>query len=569
MTNNMSHTQVTPCDQVPERRIVVAEDNVPTLRLLVTWLRQGGYEVYPAANGEAALAAIDSVRPALVIADWQMPGISGLDVCRQVRQRDRQPYTYVLIVTAREDRTDVIEAIDAGADDYLMKPINEDSLLARVGQARVALQRFRRFAELAETDPLTGLTNRRRFHELCVREIARAARYGGTLSCLLLDIDLFKHFNDTYGHATGDAILKAVADLLRASKRECDCVCRYGGDEFCVLLPDTLESHAVAFADRIRNHVAALRVQAGERTVSVRATVGVAEWRQDLATPRQLIDLADESLLAAKRAGRDRALGYGSLSSMHALNPAAVRGFRDILTEIQAAEVMITPVVTLSQNQPLLHAAEMFARLRINSLPIVDEVGRLTGIISEKDVLNEAYSEARWDRPVSELMNLNVVSYEETTPLAVIWEFFARVTLRRVIVVKRGLPSGMISRGTLLRWLGNWGAIAHQSKPHETRNHLGQLCGHIQATASAIIREAERLRSDVRADDGDPIPRPVNAATRLQEQAQALIALSQIHYRFDPRIRVTASASPVPPIVTAGSASLAGAPRDAVLLACP
>ena len=117
-----------------------------------------------------------------------------------------------------------------------MKPIHEESLLARVRQARVTLQRFRRFAELAETDPLTGVANRRRFHERCVREIARAARYGTALSCVLLDIDCFKHFNDTYGHTTGDKVLQRWRTRFACNMRETDCACRYGGDEFCVLL---------------------------------------------------------------------------------------------------------------------------------------------------------------------------------------------------------------------------------------------------------------------------------------------------------------------------------------------
>ena len=117
-----------------------------------------------------------------------------------------------------------------------------------------------------------------------MREIARAARYGETLSCLLLDIDRFKHVNDTYGHARGDEILKAVSELIGRHTRECDCVCRYGGDEFCILLPQTGEPEAVAFADRLRGQIAQIRVTAGTRSVSVQATVGVAEWRQDVAT---------------------------------------------------------------------------------------------------------------------------------------------------------------------------------------------------------------------------------------------------------------------------------------------
>jgi uncharacterized damage-inducible protein DinB len=138
-----------------------------------------------------------------------------------------------------------------------------------------------------------------------------------------------------------------------------------------------------------------------------------------------------------------------------------------------------------------------------------------------------------------------------------------------VIIVKQGVPTGVISRGTLLRWLGNWGAIARDQQPGPARSNLGQLCRHIQATASAIIHEAERLKNDAPADADDPIPRAVNAATRLQEQAQALIALSQIQYRFEPRIRETPAAADPLPLTSAASVGPFGiTAQDSALLTC-
>ncbi len=170
-----------------------------------------------------------------------------------VRFGDRsEPYLYVLVVTSREDREDVVQAIDAGADDFLIKPIKESELLARVGQADAALHRFRQYVEIAETDPLTGAVNRRKLDEYCVREIAKASRNGTALSCVLFDLDYFKHLNDSYGHAVGDDALREFASVLRQYMRDRDCVCRYGGDEFCVLLPDRNQHLAYEFAEKVR-----------------------------------------------------------------------------------------------------------------------------------------------------------------------------------------------------------------------------------------------------------------------------------------------------------------------------
>ena len=137
-------------------RVVVVDDDSIVLRLISTWLAQSGYDVATATDGQEALRVIEHFQPSIVLTDWNMPHLSGLDLCRAIRDKGPSPYVYVLVVTSREDREDVIQAIDAGADDFLVKPIKEQELLARVGQANAALKRFRQFVEIAETDPLTG-----------------------------------------------------------------------------------------------------------------------------------------------------------------------------------------------------------------------------------------------------------------------------------------------------------------------------------------------------------------------------------------------------------------------------
>jgi CBS domain-containing protein len=173
-------------------------------------------------------------------------------------------------------------------------------------------------------------------------------------------------------------------------------------------------------------------------------------------------------------------------------------------------------------------------RLRINSVPVVDDDSKLVGIISEKDLLNFVSNHDHWDRPIREIMKTNVVSYEVDMPAAIIWEFLRRVTLRRVVIVDQGAPVGVISRGTLLRWLGNWGALLAQRERTNRIDSMGLLRNHIQEAAAAIAQEAERLEHDASFADDNAVACTVKAATQLQEQAQDLLAMCQVNHQFEP-----------------------------------
>ncbi len=523
-------------------RVVVVDDDRIMLRLISTWLTQSGYDVATAADGREALRVIEHFQPSIVLTDWNMPHLSGLDLCREIRDKHPTPYVYMLVVTSREDREDVIQAVDAGADDFLVKPIKEDELLARVSQAQAALRRFRQFVEIAETDPLTGAVNRRKLDEYCVREIAAASRNGSPLSCVLFDLDFFKHLNDSFGHAVGDNALRHFAQVLRQYTREEDCICRYGGDEFCVLLPEYTQEVACEFAERVRMAFSNSSLPLGDRLAQFSATAGVAEWRQDIVAPRQLIDLADEALLAAKRSGRNCVKTFSDVTNIHSLEENTDGSCRTRLSNITAGEIMTTPVVTLSQDHPLVRAADLFLRLRVSTVPIVDEKSAIVGVISEKDVLNAISIDENWDRPIREVMNERVVSFDAATPAIAIWDFFRRVTVRRVIVVRNDTPVGVVSRGTLLRWLGNWGALLRRNERSDGIEELQVLCEHIQKAASAIAGEAERFHEDMVNNGDHAIPAVVTAATRLQDQAQDLLALSQLHYSFTPQPRSGAAA---------------------------
>jgi diguanylate cyclase (GGDEF)-like protein len=514
--------------------ILVAEDDPTTRRLASKWLKESGYQVRQATDGQEALALIEQKCPAILVTDWQMPRMTGLELCRAVRQVELPHYLYILFLTAKANPESVQEALAAGADDFLAKPTDQNELLSRVRQIEWSLERRQRQVELAETDPLTGVLNHRTFDQHCLRESSRAARYGTPLSCVFLDLDLFKTINDTHGHPVGDAALKAVADVLSRLSRNHDLICRSGGDEFCVLLPETNEHGAARWAERVRLAVAQIGVPAGDREAHVSVTIGVAQWRADLESPQALVDLADQALRTAKRTGRDRVQRFSTLGNCDLMDVASDSANGTRLTEVQAGEIMTTPVLCLCEDEPLRRAADFFLRLRVNSAPIVDQHNKLVGIVSEQDLLGVAISHKVWDTPVREVMKTNVVCYEEDTPALKIWEFLRRVSFRRVVIVKDHVPTGVISRGGLLRWLGNWGMVCLQQgiEPRDD-NHLTSLEMFRKTTAS-IRQDFEQFDEEVQTQADDVVPCVVNGVTRMQERLQDLLALSQVCHEFRP-----------------------------------
>lgn len=513
--------------------LLVAAHDPALLQRVSGALIAAGYEVRQARSGDEALEIVRGNAPEVLLSDWELPGLNGLELCRAVRKEKLPRYVHIVFLAPRFAGHDPLEALSAGADDFLADSVNPTELLARIRRAEAALELLSRQTALAETDPLTGALNRRTFDAICEREIQRAARYQRELSCALIDIDLFKHVNDTYGHAVGDAALQAVTEVIRDRSRSTDSVGRYGGDEFCVLLPDTAEGDAARWAERVQTAIAGIGLTAGNATVRLKATAGVAQWRQNIASPRDLLDLADQALLTAKHSGRDRVLCFGDLGSFDALNGQQQRDAQALLAGVVARQVMTSPILSLRQTDTLQAAADIFLRMRVNSAPVIDERGKLVGILSEKDLLNVALSQESWRAPIRDAMKTSVVCYDEETQLSVIWEFLRRVTIRRVVIVKEGAPIGVISRGTLLRWIGNWGLMRARSM---TPDALVPLEGFARA-ALGVSHELEQLRRELAAATGsEVVPCVIHSATRMQEQVQDMLALSQIYYRFQPDI---------------------------------
>jgi diguanylate cyclase (GGDEF)-like protein len=509
--------------------VLLVDDDLAMVRLLTKWLESSGYRVCGVSDGRAALAAMETECPQFLVTDWEMPYVSGMELCAWVRSHDLPSYVYTIILTARSSSDDMIQGLESGADDFLRKPVNKDELLARMRAGLRVLELERRLSLLAKRDSLTGLYTQRAFFEALNKEWARAQRYRFPLSCVMLDIDYFKRVNDSFGHAVGDEVIRRVARILETHTRSSDLVSRYGGEEFCILLPETDEQQAVRWAERVRRALARTQIALGDKTVEVTASFGAAQRLEETVSSEELVDMADQALLVSKRTGRDRVTAYQTMNDSTKVTPADARppSFRGLC----ARDVMTTLVAGLNQHERVGRAVEYFLELRLNSAPVVDDDGRLVGVLTDKDAMSILLWPRWWETTIAEVMRTGVVTYDEEAPAFSIYEFLCRVAIRSVIVIKDGRPTGIISRASLLRWFTN-ALIAHGEAGEwegvpQWRETPEDLVRQLGATASALTEHANRLQIDIAKQAADLAPRIVGSVSQMQELVNDLLGYSR------------------------------------------
>ncbi len=318
----------------PKYKILIVDDHEDNIELLRARLEARGYEVHGANDGFAALEAVERVTPDLILLDVMMPKMDGMEVVRRLKSNPELPFIPVIMQTALDSTENKVEGLDAGADDYITKPINFAELEARVNsllrikQLQVALkssntQLEAREKELAEmnnklreislTDGLTGVENRRSLEDRLQDQWQHSVRLHEPMAVVMCDIDKFKSVNDQYGHQAGDAVLKEIAHILKTEAREIDRVGRYGGEEFLLILPGTVLDAAVTFAERLRekveNHTFAYEGGTLRRTMSC----GVAASPHPKVKDQEaLVRAADDALYVAKETGRNRVVRFDS-----------------------------------------------------------------------------------------------------------------------------------------------------------------------------------------------------------------------------------------------------------------
>jgi two-component system chemotaxis response regulator CheY len=302
-------------------KILVADDDGTSRLITEMSLRKLGHDCLSAVDGSEAWDTFQSLSPDVVLSDWMMPGLNGLQLCRNIRASTGGAYSYFIMVTSRDARNDIFEGMSAGADDYLIKPLDLDDLRARLIAAERVTSLHRQLAEqrteleglnhelgtIARRDPLTGLGNRLALQEDLDLLEARATRYGHSYCVALVDVDHFKSYNDTYGHQGGDHVLQAVAAQIKAIAREGDALYRYGGDEFLCVFPEQSASSGTVAAERMRLSLERLAIpHTGNSLDILTCSVGVACLDRRTKSVSDVIKEADEALYAAKQLGRNR-----------------------------------------------------------------------------------------------------------------------------------------------------------------------------------------------------------------------------------------------------------------------
>ena len=284
--------------------VLVADDSAIQRKLVEHALSHETYSVAFAKTGQEALDLFAKQKPALVITDWMMPDFSGIEVCEHIRSQSQDSYTYIIILTSHTDKEDVVKGLAAGADDYLTKPFHPEELQARiaVGRRIIELHRLnesknRQLEEVALTDSLTGLPNRRAIEDWGTRQLSGAARYNFPLWVVMADLDNFKKVNDNYGHAAGDAVLKAFADILKANTRRSDMCGRIGGEEFLLILTHGNNENIRIAIERIRGQLEKHRFTFGTHSVTVTASFGISGFQGKQAPDfNRLVTKADVAL---------------------------------------------------------------------------------------------------------------------------------------------------------------------------------------------------------------------------------------------------------------------------------
>lgn len=296
-------------------RILVADDSGVSRHVICTFLRDWGHDVVAAKDGKEALRLLRSdTGISLALVDWMMPGLDGIEVCRQLRAIADRAYTYMISVTSRNQKQDLICALEAGFDDFLTKPVQPEELNARllVGSRIIDLQRkLIQTCELSQFkathDSLTGLWNRGAILEFLRAQLAMSVRNSNNLGLMMADIDHFKNINDTHGHSVGDSVLMHVAELMNLNLRASDWVGRYGGEEFLIIASESPAKDVSCVAERLRLAVANNPFRASEQAIFSTISIGIANARSiESPTPETLVKIADAALYRAKSNGRDR-----------------------------------------------------------------------------------------------------------------------------------------------------------------------------------------------------------------------------------------------------------------------
>lgn len=519
--------------------ILIVDDSKLIRTMICDALESGGYFLSEAHNGQQAIALAKTNSPDLILLDLEMPQMDGLECLRELQKQEATKDIPVIIVTSSHAGKKIDEVLEAGAIDYIAKPFTETMLQTRV---KDIAHRHNRESELNSTkssleatvseleiltrsDPLTGVYNRRAFFDECQKEWSRAVRHKIPLSCVVIDIDFFKRVNDNHGHLFGDKVLKEVAQVLASGTRVSDVLCRSGGEEFMVILPETNEQKACQWAEKIRADVESLILTLDGVRVPVTISLGVAERLLDTDAPEVLIDLADQAMAIAKQRGRNQVSMHSSSLTGFSMD---VTGLAQSLAGKCARDIMFDAVLTLDEDDLFSNAETTLFEFQSESIPVINSEGKLVGVLTERRALEALQGTQNEEKTVKQIMIEGVVSFDIDTPAEEVLSFLQRVSMNRIIVTCESQPVGIVTRRSFVQWFHNWLNIKDGCMS-------GSGSKAVAVGAKEMIREAakkielrmERLEAGLENDSTDYTSLVMHEVTQVQELVSTLLARLQ------------------------------------------
>ncbi|MEW4565368.1 diguanylate cyclase [Bremerella sp. JC770] len=432
--------------------VVVINDGSASLGLMVEWLQSVGLKVRTCGEYATAKHLIRQDCPMAVISDWGQNQAAAEMFCRWVREERLPRYVYTMVLADGRILQDPTQAYRLGIDDVISHGIGREELLSRINSACRVIDLENHLRTVERNDPLTGLATLRYLNDQLKREWVRSRNYHLPMSCVVIDVDDFSDINRDHGVEAGDRVLQQLAETITVHGRQFDYLCRLDSDRLLLVLPECAEVNAYRVAMRIEMLVDKMEVEANGKKISCTVSMGVAQRNNDVPNLEALIDNAEIALKVAKSSGKRHVVCLGHCQDPNGVI-AADDQVRERLEHLAASEIMTSPILTVSHADTIVTATKMLIKQGLNSVPVVDEKGALVGVISEKDLMQAFRRSDAGEVRVSDVMRGEVVSFDESEPAIHVYEYLSQAAIRRVIVVKDGRPTGVISRGNCLRWV--------------------------------------------------------------------------------------------------------------------
>jgi diguanylate cyclase (GGDEF)-like protein len=410
---------------------------------LSRFLNAFGYEVQQVADPELVQAALEGNPPDLLIVDSQADADRALELCRQICEQRGRRHIYKFLLISDHNPEDLVKALGAGVDDFLVTPIVYGDLLVRLRAAVRNLEFERRAREQDYVEPGSRLLSRRGFQGRLNREFTQAGSQDSPGSCVVVDLDFLDGINRRHGLPAGDLVLQATADKLSELCGDPAIIACFGGGRFAVWLWDYTEGEAVEWAERTRIALAEMEISAGETPLGVTVSIGVASRSQSAQTPDELVQRALTAVAAAKNSGRNCVARFGQYDDeSKAWEELASPG--KLFERTLARDVMAPCAALLRSDQPMARAESLLRRTRLNALPVVDRSGKLVGLLREEEIPVKTAG-GRSSEKVSDRMTTDVATCDENTSFEELIHSFKQESQSPLIIVEQGRPTGFVT----------------------------------------------------------------------------------------------------------------------------